>query len=605
MTKVVRIGGASGALNDSAIAVPQLLAVPGMNYLAFDYLGEGAMGLFARMKAANPASGFMTDFIDVHIGPHFAALKRLGVKVVSNAGGMNPEGPAQAIRDAAARAGVALTVAAVTGDDVMPLLPDLAKSGLRDMFSGAAVPPTIGSANAYLGAFPIAAALARGADVVVTGRIVDSAMILGPLIHEFGWTAEDYDLLAAGTAAGHLLECGAQATGGTFTDWQDVPDWANIGFPYAECHADGSFVLTKPEGSGGLVGIGTVGEQLLYEVSDPQRYFVPDVTCDFAGIALDQVGPDRVRVTGAKGYPPTDSYKVSCTYDDGWRSIGLFPIIGTDAVAKARRTADAVLERTGRMLRERNLAPFRATHVEVIGTEASYGPHARALAPREVLCKIVADHDEMAATDLFWREQSAAIMNMAVGTSISPIIATPRSIPLSRLTSFLIAKDRVEAEVSIAGDRFAVPVANGGGFADSLVPAIPPQAEARDGEASVPLVALAWVRSGDKGNLFNLGVIARAPEHLPHLRASLTEEAVGAWFAHLFADPAQARVERFEAPGFHALNFVVHEAQGSGISSSPRLDPAAKSMGQLMLDMPVAVPRALAQHLGTRASAPM
>lgn len=596
--KVVRIGGASGALNDSAIAVPALLTVPGLDYLAFDYLGEGAMGIFRRMKQADPASGFLPDFVDIHVGPYLAELKARGIRVVANAGGMNPEGLAELIRKRGREQGLDLRVATVTGDDVEALVPALRAEGLRDMYNGMPLPEGGIGLHAYLGAFPIARALAAGADMVITGRVVDSALILGPLIHEFGWGAEDYDLLAAGTVAGHLLECGAQATGGTFTDWQDVPDWANIGFPVGECHADGSVVMTKPEGTGGLVSVGTIAEQLLYEVGDPQAYIVPDVVCDFTGVTVEQVGPNRVRVAGAKGYPPTGSLKLCGTYDDGWRSVALIPVSGMNAAAKARRTADALLERTGRMLRERNWGEWRMTHSEVIGTETAWGPRAQALGPREVLLKIVVDHDNPAACMLFGREQTTAIMNMAVGTSIAPIIAAPRAFPLTGMVFGLIGRDRVKARVWLDGTEldFDDPVRAGFDSAKIVRPAAPALPETSGPLVEVPLVRLAWARSGDKGRLFNVGVIAREARFLPWIRASLTQAAVTDWYRHLFDDPAHARLEIFDVPGCHAINILAHDAQGGGINVSPRLDAAAKSMAQHLLEMPVRVPQAMIER---------
>ncbi|MBB4614062.1 acyclic terpene utilization AtuA family protein [Novosphingobium taihuense] len=592
--KIVRIGGASGALNDSAIAVPGLLKVEGLNYLAFDYLGEGAMGIFRRMRQADPASGFLPDFVDIHIGPYLKELKARGIRVTANAGGMNPEGLAELIRQRGREQGLTLRVATVTGDDVEHLVPQLRAEGLRDMYSGAPLPEGSIGMHAYIGAFGIARALEAGADAVITGRVVDSALILGPLIHEFGWGADDLDLLAAGTVAGHLLECGAQATGGTFTDWQDVPDWAQIGFPVGECHADGSVVMTKPEGTGGLVSVGTIAEQLLYEVGDPRAYIVPDVVCDFTGITLEQVGPDRVLVRGAKGYAPPETLKLCGTYDDGWRSVALIPVSGIDAVAKARRTADALLERVSAMLDERGCGPWRQTHVEVIGTETAWGPRAQALAPREVLLKIVVDHAMPAACLLFGREQTTAIMNMAVGTSIAPIIAAPRAFPLTGMVFGLIERARVAQAVALDGIAldFADPVRPG------FDPAALPQLEApvpptADDLVEVPLIRLAWARSGDKGRLFNVAVIARDPASLSWIRASLSVEAVTDWYRHLFDDPAHARVERFEVPGTHAINFVAHDAQGGGINLSPRFDAAAKSMAQHLLEMPVRVPRGL------------
>lgn len=599
--KVVRIGGASGALNDSVIAVPGLLGVSDLDYLAFDYLGEGAMGIFRRMKQGDPASGFLPDFVDLHVGPYLAELKARNIRVVTNAGGTNPKGLAALIRQRGRDLGLDLRIATVTGDDIETLVPDLHAHDLRDMYNGMALPAGELGIHAYLGAFPIARALDAGADMVITGRVVDSALILGPLIHEFGWTADDHDLLAAGTVAGHLLECGAQATGGTFTDWQDVPDWANIGFPVGECHADGSVILTKPPRTGGLVSVGTIAEQLLYEVGDPQAYIVPDVVCDFSAITLEQVGPDRVRVTGAKGYPATDSLKVCATYDAGWRSVALIPVTGIDAVAKAQRQADELLQRMARLLRERGWSDWTMTHVELIGTETAYGPRAQALSPREVLLKIVVDHANPAACALFGREQTTAIMNMAVGTSIAPIIAAPRAFPLTGMFFGLIPRDRATATVRLDGQElpFADPVLAGFDLAAIMRPPRPAPLPAPSvaGEVEVPLIRLAWARSGDKGRLFNVAAIARKAEYLPFIRASLTETAVADWYRHLFDDPAQARVDAYDAPGCHAINFVVHDAQGGGINQSPRFDAAAKSMGQHLLEMPVRIPAELAREL--------
>lgn len=597
--KVVRIGGASGALNDSVIAVPQLLRVPGLNYLAFDYLGEGAMGIFARLKQMDPASGFLPDFVDLHIGPYLAELKARGIKVVANAGGLNPEGLAALIRARGEEQGLALKVATASGDDILPLTETLRAEGVRDMFNSAELPERPGSFHAYLGAFPIAAALDAGADIVITGRVADSSLILGPLIHEFGWGPADHDLLAGGTVAGHLLECGAQVSGGTFTDWQDVPDWAEIGFPVGECHADGTVVITVPDGTGALVSIGTVAEQLLYEVSDPQAYIVPDVVCDFSGITLEQVGPNRVRVSGAKGYPATDSLKACATFDAGWRSVALIPVTGIDAVAKAERQAEALLRRCSRLLAARGLPDFSLTHVEVIGTETAYGPRRQALAPREVLLKIVVDHADMGAAMQFGREQTTAIMNMAQGTSIAPIIAAPRAFPLTDMAFCLIGRDRAQAVVRLDGAEVPFTAPPQGGFDPAAIVRAPvPAAPAAPGTVAVPLIRLAWARSGDKGRLFNVAVIARKAEYLPYLCAALSEQVVADWYRHLFDDPATGRVERFDVPGIHALNFVVHDAQGGGINVSPRLDAAAKSMAQLLLEIPVPVPAALAAQLG-------
>lgn len=594
MRSMIRIGGASGALIDSSLAVPQLLSVDGLDYLIFDYLGEGSMGIFGRLAAQNPQGGFGADFVDFHVGPYLAEVKARGIKAVTNAGGLNPRGLAAALKRKAAELGFDLTVAAIEGDDLRSEVEALRREGHRDMFSGAPFPEKVIAANAYLGAFPIAAALARGADIVVTGRVVDSALALGPLIHEFGWGPDDFDKLAAGTAAGHLLECGAQVSGGTFTDWQDVPNWENSGYPVGECHADGTIIITKPAETGGLVSVGTVSEQLLYEVGDPQAYIVPDVVCDFSAATVEQIGPDRVRVAGIKGYPPTDSCKLCVIHEAGWRAVALTPVIGIDAIAKARRQADAVLARMATLLPARGLGDWRGTHVEILGSEATFGTHGRIRDNREVVCKIVVDHDDRRATDLFWREQTSAIMNMSVGTAITLALAMPPSFPITGLFSCLLPKRRVTARLVLDDREEVVPDPTHGGFAPGMIERPPVPSPDTAGSVPVKLIALAWARSGDKGNLFNVGVIARDPAALPHIRAALTPEAVAAWYAACTPGDPPPRVEVFDVPGFHAVNLLVHDSLAGGQNRSPRLDAAAKGMAQHLLEFPVPVPPALA-----------
>lgn len=600
--KVVRIGGATASLADTALSVPQLLAHGELDYLIFDYLAEGSMGIFGRMQAADPAGGYGTDFLTVHVGPHLAEIAAQGIRIVANAGGVNPAGLAAALEGLIAEQGLELTVAYVAGDDLRPRDAEWRAAGYRDMFTGADFPEGVLSSNAYLGAFPIAAALAQGADIVITGRVVDSAVVLGPLIHEFGWQAEDWDLLAAGTLAGHVLECGAQVTGGTFTDWRDVPDWANIGYPIGECRADGSFIVTKPAATGGLVSIGTVAEQILYEVSDPADYIVADVRCDFSQIALQQVAPNRVLVSGAKGRPATDTYKACITFDGGWRATAYQPIIGEDAAEKAARQAEALFSRSRTLLRAHNLADFSRTDTVLIGGEASFGAHANPAGSREVIAKLVVDHPTQQGAGIFAREQWAGISGMAVGTSIN--LATS-VMPLTGIFLFLISKQQIVPTMTVAGVTQALP-AHPGVPVDVATPApmvvAPPALSASDRTAS--LVDLAWARSGDKGHLFNVAVIARKPEYLPYLRASLTPEAVGEWYRHLGPEGRAPRVDCHEAPGLNALNFVVHDALQGGINACTRLDPAAKGMAQMLLRFPIRIPEAIWSGPSTPAQTP-
>jgi len=597
--RIVRIGGASAHGWDSATAVPQLIARNAPDYLIFDYLSEGAMGQLAKLGEQGPDHGYSPDFITTHMQPNLAAIMAKKVKVIANAGGVNPRAGVAALQKAAADLGLKPKIVAVEGDDLRHRADELREAGYREMFSGAPFPDTIGSLNAYLGAFPIAEALSRGADIVLTGRVVDSALVLGILIHEFGWGPADYDLLAAGTAIGHLIECGTHCTGGTFTDWELVPQWDNVGFPIAECRADGSCVITKPEDTGGLVSVGTVTEQLFYEVSDPQAYIVPDVTCDFSAITVEQVGPDRVLVSNAKGLPPTDSYKVCIVYEKGWRAVAQQPIFGFDAPAKARRQAAALLEKTGRMLREQNLGEWVRTHVDLVGAGSSFGAHAPNEDAREVVCRVVVDHDDVRAAGLFAREQNSAMTAMAVGTTIG--LGTTVT-PLMHIFLFLIP--RSEVSISIWDNGVSEPYQDPAipGFDPAMIdrPAPPPAPRwAPDEEiVTVPLIRLAWGRSGDKGNLFNVAAIARKPDYLPYISEVLTTEAVGEWFAHLYRNPASIRVDRYDAPGTDTINFVVHDSMDGGINNTPRIDGAAKTMAQQLLAMPVRVPAWLAEEVG-------
>ncbi len=593
--KVIRIGGATASFSDTALSVPQLLAGGQLDYLIFDYLAEGSMGIFGRMQAADPAAGYGTDFLTVHVGPHLHEIASQGLKVVANAGGVNPAGLAAALEKMIQDKGLSISVAYVEGDDLRDRVEELRESGIRDLFVDTAFPDNVVSANAYLGAFPIAAALAEGADIVITGRVVDSAVVLGPLIHEFGWAEDDLDLLAAGTLAGHLLECGAQVTGGTFTDWRDVPDWANIGYPIGECHADGSVVISKPEGTGGLVSIGTVAEQILYEVSDPADYIVADVRCDFSQVQLEQIAENRVLVTGAKGQAPTDTYKACITFDGGWRAVAYQPIIGEDAAEKAARQADALFARARILLRARNLPDFSLTDDVLIGGEASFGAHANPVGTREVISKLVVDHPDQEGAGIFAREQWAGISGMSVGTSIN--LGTT-VLPMTGVFLFLLDKQGIVPTMTINGVTHELPEAKGVPMLENPPAAKETWFEPTDADhVEVELVRLAWARSGDKGHLFNVAVIAREPEYLPYLKAALTPEAIGEWYRHLGPDGEPPRVDSYDVPGLHALNFVIQDALTGGINASTQLDPAAKGMAQMLLRFPIPVSKAIWSNL--------
>ena len=404
---MIRIGGATGYWGEADLALPQFLAEGDLDFIVFDYLAEITMSIMARAKAADPEKGYATDFVSAIVAPHLQAIADSGVKLISNAGGVNPEACGRAIRQLIEEAGLSLQVVVITGDDLMPKLDQVLASEPAEMFTGEPTPPreAIASANAYLGAFPIAEALNQGADIVVTGRCVDSAVTLGACIHRFGWHRDDLDLLAAGSLAGHLIECGPQATGGNYTDWHEVADSLHeVGYPIAEIAADGSVVMTKPQDTGGCVTIGTVGEQLLYEIGDPAAYYLPDVICDFTGVSLEQIDTDRVAVTGAQGRGVPPQYKTSMTWADGWRAgmIGFY--VGARAAEKARLFADEAIQRARRKLSKMGAPDYVDVCVEVVGDESHWGEAARYVRSREVAVKVACRHADRRATDLLMRE---------------------------------------------------------------------------------------------------------------------------------------------------------------------------------------------------------
>jgi len=596
--KRVRIGGACGFLGDTSISTPQLISGGNVDYIVYDYLAEVTMSLLARVKARRPEMGYAHYFTDVIISENIKEIAKKKIRIIANAGGVNPNACRDKVLEIAKKEGVELKVAVIQGDDLMPRLDELKKRKITEMYTGEPWPDGMMSINAYLGARPIAEALAAGADIVITGRVVDSALTLGPLMHEFGWSDEDHDLLAQGSLAGHIIECGAQATGGLHTDWERVPDWRNIGYPVVECFSDGSFLVTKPPETGGLVNPATVGEQLLYEIGDPQAYFLPDVVCDFSQVKIEQVDVECVKVTGAIGRPPTDTYKVYASYHDGYRCIAVLPVIGFDAARKAERQSKAVIERTKSIFRQKNLDDYRNTLVEPMGAESSYGPHSKSRDTREVACKISVEHDKREALEIFAREVYAPTTSMSPG-STGWFAGRPTVSPVIKLFSFLISKKEVPVTVVIGEEVTQAKIRIEGGFdANEIVrPDVPEPVPLNDDMDTVPLIRLAWGRSGDKGDSCNIGIIARKEKYLPYIRAALTKAAIEYYMAHVFEGAVNPRVERFELPGINALNFLLHESLGGGQMASLRMDPLAKGMAQQLLAFPVQVPTHILKEL--------
>ncbi|MFW2777549.1 acyclic terpene utilization AtuA family protein [Acinetobacter baumannii] len=586
--RVVKIGCASGFWGDTNTAAFQLVHLTDINYLVFDYLSEITMSIMAKAKMVEPKHGYALDFVSRVMAPLLKKIAEKKIKVISNAGGVNPLACRDALQKIIKEYGLDLKVAVVLGDDLLPKHEQLKSQNIQEMFSGEALPEQVASSNAYLGAVAIRDALDLGADIVITGRVVDSAVALAPLLHEYQWSLDDYDKLAQGSLAGHVIECGAQCTGGNFTDWQLVQGFDNMGFPVVEVSEDGSFVVTKPQGTGGLVSTATVAEQIVYEIGNPQAYLLPDVIADFSHVHLEQVGEHRVRVTGAKGQAPTTQYKVSATYPDGYRVLVSFLIAGREAPQKAQVIADAILTKCERVLAMRSVPPFSEKSVEILGIESTYGDHAKTLNSREVVVKIAVKHMFKEACMFFASEIAQASTGMA--PALAGIVGgRPKASPVIKLFSFLIDKNQVNVEIDFDGQRYPIEIPQGVSTEQLLTLTAGENAVYQGDEIEVPLIEIAHARSGDKGNHSNIGMIARKADYLPWIRAALTEQSVASYMQHVL-DAEKGRVIRYELPGLNALNFMLENALGGGGVASLRIDPQGKAFAQQLLDMPVKVP---------------
>uniref|UniRef100_A0A0K2U1T6 Putative LOC100692109 [Oreochromis niloticus] n=1 Tax=Lepeophtheirus salmonis TaxID=72036 RepID=A0A0K2U1T6_LEPSM len=573
----IRVGCASGFWGDTPTAPRQFFkgAEKEVDYVVYDYLSELTMSLLSAAKMKNPALGYAPDFVSAGIGPYLSDIKEKGIKVITNAGGINTEACAKSIREACKETGVDLKIATVSGDNLLGRK-DIQFNGVREMFSNESLPSKITSMTAYFGAGPIVTALDQGADIVITGRTADSALALAPFIHSFDW--KDWDRLALGSLAGHLIECGGQATGGLFTDWFNVPSYENLGFPIVSADKSGqSLFLTKPKGTGGIINPATVSEQMLYEIGDPTNYVLPDVICDFSQVSIESV-KDGVRISGALGKPPTSTYKVCATYLDGYKGTVACLVSGGDSKAKGRKTADSIMNRTSMILKKSGLSPFERTHVQVLGSS------------EDAMIWLSVHHSDKKAIALWSREIASAGTGMTPGLT-SMIGGRPKAVPLLRLFSFLYPKSLLPGEIKVNEDIFThIPdtsehcdVISEGQREDSTE-----DFTLASGSHTHDLEDLVFARSGDKGNSCNIGLIARHPAFLPYIRKFVTEKVVKDYFRDFIDDDmSDDSVIRYDVPGIHGFNFLLKNSLGGGGMASLRSDPLGKSYAQKLLSLKI------------------
>lgn len=601
MKKLVRIANSSGYWGDDPEALYRQVTGGEIDYVTADYLAEITMVILERQRRANPSRGFAYDFIG-HLRRALPEIARRGIRVIANAGGVNVEACREAVAALCREAGVELPIAVVNGGDLLPRIGELRERGVAftHLDSGepfAPIADKLVSAHAYLGAQPIVAALRRGARIVITGRTTDAALTLAPMIHEFDWKEDDWNRLAAGTIAGHILECSAQATGGNYTDFEEVPTggpgmW--FGYPIVEVEESGDFVVTKHPGTGGLVNRKSITEQLLYEIGDPHAYLTPDVAADFTSISLDEAGADRIRVSGARGFAPPLTLKVSAVYIDGFRAVGMVLLSGPRVRAKAEHLASLVWNRVGR--------EFTDLRSDLVGFNGCWLDAAPDVEPNEGIIRFgVRDAD---------RKRVERFSNLLLGFGLQgpPGLGIFGGRPeVQEAFAFwptLVPRDVVTAHVEVTHgeqtERFEVPMALSIA-AQSRHPAEirkePQSAAALDRGRPARLIEIAYGRSGDKGDNANIGVAARSPEAYAFLRATLTAERVADYYRGL----CRGGVERYELPNLQAFNFVLREALGGGGTLSLRADHQGKALAQGLLLMEMNVPEKVLASVRVRA----
>ena len=593
MNKSIKIGGASGFWGDSFIATSQLLNNDNkLDFIVYDYLAEITMSILARARTKDSKHGYAIDFVTSVMKMNLRQISDQKVKIISNAGGVNPEACADAIRDLINEQGLNLKVAVVVGDDLLENKSNIFNSDISEMFTGDKLPDqnNIVSINAYLGAFPIAEALRHGADIVITGRCVDSAVTLGACIYSFDWKEEDWNHLSGGSLAGHIIECGTQSTGGNFTDWELISDQIDtMGYPIVEIFKDSSFNCMKSNNTGGLVSVGTISEQLVYEIGDPQAYILPDVVCDFSQVKISQINKDTVKVSGAIGYPSTNQYKVSMTYSDGFRGGHLMSFVGIDAGKKAKAYGEAIFKRSRDILKKINMPDFTETSIEVLGDQSQYSKKDKNFSSREVILKYAGKHSDIKAIGIMLKESVGLALSTPPGLS-GFAGARPKPSPVVRLFSFLIKKSEIDAKVLIDDKSFDINIFQGNTFDYSKIER-PSEIECNNEEdlVDVPLIRIAYARSGDKGNKANIGIIARDAKFYPVICKYLDNKTVSENFSNF----QNGSTERYLLPGSYAVNFLLDDILGGGGAASLRNDPQGKAYGQILLDQIIPVSKKL------------
>lgn len=593
----IKIANCGGFWGDDPTAAKRQVEGGEVDYLVMDYLAEITMAILQKQRLRDDSAGYAKDFL-TQLRDTLVQCVEKDITVITNAGGVNPLACRAAVEALATELGVGdkVKVAIVVGDNLYPELDELLAAGndLTNMETGASLSTVRGSvlaANVYMGAASIVRALELGANIIIAGRVTDTSVTLAPMIHHFGWSDSDWDKMASGVVAGHIIECGAQATGGNFTDWETVPDFRNIGYPIIEAHKDGTFVVTKHPGTGGLVSVNTIREQLLYEMGAP-GYLSPDVTARFDSIHLSQEGPDRVLVSGIRGEAPPELLKVAVSYENGYRAVGRMLVSGPNTLKKAQKAAEVFWSVAGgEELYDHTLTQF-------VGHDASH-PSLATEEPSEVLMQVaVRDRDRKKIATRFAPMVVGSMLQSMPGMIMPGDQGRPRVSDVIGHWAALIPRDLVKAQI-IVGDTTEdisslIPTGAATDPAPIEIPSYDDVVVPTGGEqTTVPLLSLALGRSGDKGDTANVGIIARSPEIYRWLLDNLTADAV----KQHFKGACHGEVERHPMPNLLSVNFLLHESLGGGGTSSLQFDNQGKTYSQYLLSLKVTVPLALLETI--------
>lgn len=605
---MIRIANAGGYWGDDPYALRrQISGDLKLDYISIDFLAEITMSILQKQRAKDPKQGYARDFITA-LEPVLEECLKKKIKIITNAGGVNPQACAYALFELAKRKNLSLRIAIVDGDDILHAISSIKEQGVefKNMETGedfSTYSSRVLCANAYFGAMPVAIALKQEPDIVLCGRVTDTGITLAAMIHEFGWKESDYDKLAHGIVAGHIIECGAQASGGNFTDWKKVPSFIDIGFPIVECHSDGTFYVTKHPNTGGLISEQTVREQLLYEMGTPQSYITPDVIADFSSIQISAEEKDKVKVTGITGKAPTDFLKVSMAYEDGYKCSGTLIISGPDVRAKAEIFAKVFWQRLESELIK---AGFDSTvdfkNTEYVGDDSTHKGMLKKHDAIEILLRLSARDHNKEKLAVFRKLLPSLILSGPAGVAVTggaPAISDvvsywpalmPQHFALPHVHVFDLKKGGEDNVCIFEQTNIPWPTTQGSSvvttamedpWSPSLVSKMSTSHFVR-----VCLMEIAHARSGDKGDTVNIGLIGRSPECYVWLRENITAEKVNDWFHSL----CKGQVHRYLVPNLWALNFLLERSLGGGGTMSLQIDAQGKTFSQALLRCEVEIP---------------